>query len=318
MSAPPLPDLSVILVTPDDGRSLGRILRHLWAQRAAARIEILVAAARPDIVVLDEEHAVRVVQADTSTSARGRAAAIRASRAPIVVFCEDHSFPLEDAWAERILERHRSGYAAIGPVMGNANPRSAVSWANLAVEYAPFLRAESPIETEALPGHNSSYKRASLMVFDNRLEELLEAESVLHAELRARGERLLLDPAIRVEHLNYSKALWSIPLQFLGGRMYAASRAERWAGGKRIAYGLAWPLIPPLRLVRTLKDLMQLPGGKRIALRAAPMIALLLLASGFGEGLGYLFGDGGKRNALARLEFNRHDKLLAEEQALAD
>lgn len=315
------PDLAVVLVTPDDGRSLGRILRHLRAQSAASRMEVLIAAEEPDRVVLGGEAgtgfaALRLIRADVTTSACGRASAIRASSAPVVVFCEDHSFPMGDQWAARIIEAHRADYAAIGPLIANANPASATSWANLAVEYAPFLRADRPVETRMLPGHNSSYKRAALLAFDNRLEGLLEVEMMLHEALTGRGDKLLLDPSLRVEHLNYARPLQAFRLQFLSGRMFAASRAEDWPWRRRLLYGCAWPLIPPLRLVRTLAQLARLPGGVLLTCRAGPMVALLLLLSGVGEGLGYLFGDGGRRADLARMEFNRQDKLLAGEQGL--
>ena len=54
-------------------------------------------------------------------------------------------------------------WAAVGPVMANANPRSVTSWANLLIEYAPWLEPSAGGEREHLPGHNGSYKRATAL-----------------------------------------------------------------------------------------------------------------------------------------------------------
>lgn len=72
------------------------------------------------------------------STARARAAGVRAATAPVVALAEDHAFPAP-GWAEAFIERHGEGWAAVGPVISNANPRSATSWANLLIEYAPWL-----------------------------------------------------------------------------------------------------------------------------------------------------------------------------------
>ena len=47
--------------------------------------------------------------------------------------------------------------------MRNANPKSAISWANLLIEYGPWLDPAPAGKASHLPGHNSSYKRDVLL-----------------------------------------------------------------------------------------------------------------------------------------------------------
>ncbi|MGF1563321.1 MAG: hypothetical protein ACFB3T_14215 [Geminicoccaceae bacterium] len=314
--------LSVVLVTPDTGLALGRVLRCLGRQSMAARIEVIIAAPDPAQVALPENlgavfHRVAVVPADVSTSACGRAAAIRASRTPIVALAEDHCFPVDECWAERIVAAHDADIAAVGPCVGNANPATGRSWANLAIEYGPWLAVDRAQSTDRLPGHNTYYKRAALLAYDNQLEDLLEAEYVLHQAMHRAGQRLVIDPRLRVEHLNQSKPGISRQVQYLSGRMFAASRAHAWPWPRRLLYGLGAPLIPPLRLARAIGHLLRLDQGPRLAVKALPTLIVILLWSGYGECVGYLFGDGGRRTDLADHEFDRGRFVIESERALA-
>lgn len=318
----PEADLAAILVTDSDTVTIQKTLRRLAAQTLAQRMEVVIAASDPSRIdvapALQARFArLRLLAADVSTSARGRAAAIRAARAPVVAFVEDHSFPGTDDWAARIIEGHRRPVAALGPRMVNANPATAQSWAIFAIEYGPWLSGDTPSDVAYVPGHNSSYKRDALMALDNRLEDLLESEYTLHDHLRQKGLRLQFDPSMRIEHLNHSRPGIGVPLHFLAGRVFAATRAQSWPITRRLAYALACPLIPPLRFARAMRDLFKLRGNPWLALYAAPQAALILLASGLGEGLGYAFGAKHAQLALTELELNRRRFLHADEQHLA-
>ncbi len=54
--------------------------------------------------------------------------------APVVALVEDHAYPAP-GWAEGIIDAHKNGWAAVGPVMANANPHGLMSWVNLLIEY---------------------------------------------------------------------------------------------------------------------------------------------------------------------------------------
>lgn len=316
------PRLSVILITDEAGDSLIGILERIAVQTIAADIQVVVAATNPDAVDLRAEQVerfggVRVIAGDLSTSARARADAIIAADAPYIALAEDHCFPKTTVWAERLIAGLDAGHAAVGPRMTNANPSTRTSRASLAVEYGPWMAGGEAREIETLPGHNSAYRRDLLLGYGGDLADMLEAEWVLHRDLRRRGHTLLFDPAIEVSHVNFSVPLSAIRLQLFGGRCFAASRSAGWSGLRRLCYTLASPMIPLVRLVRVARDLRRAGySAAAVVDTILPMTAVLLSASGLGEGLGYALGDGGRRPDLARMEYRRWRNLVPEEMDL--
>lgn len=307
-AAPDAFALSVVMLTPDSGGSLRRTLAALAAQTVSRTMEIVLVAPdaatlRMDAADLAAFGATQVVEIGPMTStAAARAAGVRAARAPLVAFAEDHCFPMA-GWAEALIDAHRAPWAGVGPVMRNANPETATSWANLLVEYAPWLDPIPAGEYEHIPGHNSSYKRDVLLTCGDALPGILEAESILQWHLRGHGHRFAIEPAARTCHENFSKLGASFPLRFHSGRLFAASRARDWSAARRAFYTCASPLIPAVRLARTL-------GAARrvrvpLTLRLVCLLALLLALDGLGEAAGYATGSGGAMRRLTDLEFHR-------------
>lgn len=238
---------------------------------------------------------------------------MRAARAKVIAFAEDHAFPAP-GWAEALVKRHSEEWAAVGPVMSNANPRSATSWANLLIEYAPWLEPCTAGEREHLPGHNGSYKRALLLEYGERLEAMLDAESVLHWDLRSRGRRLYLEPRARTFHQNFSARAPSLALRFNGGRLFASARARGWPAWRRALYACASPLIPLVRCARIVGELSK-PGRPRQLLpRVLPALFALLVFDGAGELVGYALGAGGSMRKLSDMEFHRGRYMAARDR----
>jgi hypothetical protein len=303
------PKMSVIILTPDRYETIRRTMTDLRNQTAYHDLEILIAAA--SVVGLsdgEQELAkfanVRVVEVGAMQSvAAARAAAVLKAGAELVAFAEDHSYP-DANWAEALIAAHRGPWAAVGPAICNANPRSALSWANLSLEYGPWLHPVHSGPVEHLPGHNSSYKRAILLEYGPQLESMLESETVLHWDLRARGYQLYLEASARTSHLNYSSLRAAIPLRFFAGRLFGASRANRWPAWRRFFYAMASPLIPLVRLPRALRDLRR-ANGPHLAM-AVPWLIIVLTIDAVGEMFGYLFGSGDAMRKLSDMEFHRH------------
>ena len=140
----PAPDLSVVIVT-DALETIGRWLGHVRAQGRLEGLELVVvapSAARIDAAdpQLDGFGAVRIVELERLTSVpEARAAGIQACSAPVVVLAETHSFP-DPGWADALVAAHRGPWAAVGPVVRNANPETAISWADLLLDYARGYR----------------------------------------------------------------------------------------------------------------------------------------------------------------------------------
>lgn len=313
------PLLSVVVVTPDRVATVRKTLGHLRAQGLSGRMEVLIVAPSSDELGLDESglrefYGYKVVEVGHMRStARARAAGVRAAKAGVVAFVEDHAFPAR-GWAEALTARHRESWAAVGPVMSNANPRSATSWANLLIEYAQWLEPSEGGEREHLPGHNGSYKRELLLAYGDRLEEMLDAESVLHWDLRARGHRLYLEPRARVFHQNFSARSPSLALRFNGGRLFASARARGWPAWRRLVYACASPLIPAVRFARIVGELRKPGRPRRLLPRVLPALAVGLAFDGAGELAGYAAGAGRAMAKLSDMEFHRERFLAARDR----
>jgi hypothetical protein len=304
------PALSVILLTPDSFDTIRAVVRCLARQTVHERIELLIVAPS-DARIEYEESAVaafastRVVSLPTVVpTGPARAAAIRAARAPIVAFAEEHCFPAP-GWAEALLDAHREEYAAVGPAIRNANPDTMVSWADLLMGYGPWLAPAGAREMDFLPGHNSSYKRAALLEYGDTLDELMEAETILQWDLRKRGRRLFLEPRAQAAHTNFG--LWRswIPVTFFNGRAFAATRADGWSVVRRLGFALASPAIPLVRLARSLRYARQSGRGAGFTLRVAPVLLCGLVADGAGQMVGYALGAGDSHQRMAAYEWHR-------------
>ena len=144
-----LPELSVILITPDSFETIRRTIGCLTRQSAHDRIELVIIAPTSANIEVDRAlvaplAGVQVVRlASLTPSGPARAAGIRAARAPVVAFGEEHCFPAPP-WAQALIDAHRGDYAAVGPAMHNANPETIVSWADLLIGYGPWV---APVAT---------------------------------------------------------------------------------------------------------------------------------------------------------------------------
>ena len=302
------PQLSAIIATRHSFDSIRRTIRYLRAQTVQDRIELVILCPNETDLALDPDEIQgfwghRIV-AVGSFDAGVRAAGVRAAAAPLVVLCEDHAFPDPD-WAAALIAAHRGPYAAVGPAVHNANPDTTVSWADCLIGYGPWLEPIRPCEPSHLPGHNSCYKRAVLLEYGPRLDEMMESETVLQWDLRSKGHRLYLEPAARLAHTNF--ALWGVwtSVQFHAGRVFGTTRALGWPLWKRLLFTCASPLIPLVRLkriwgqVRRIRQTNPMPAG------VLPTLLWGLAMDGLGQMAGYALGAGGSSAKIAQLEFDR-------------
>lgn len=302
--------MSVIMVTRDRFDRLRHTLRRLRGQTVADQLEIIVVAPSAVEVGADEAklagfwgHQI-VETGPTSSSAVGRAAGVRAARAPIIAFTEDHSFP-SPGWAEALIAAHEHPWAAVGPAFLNGNPRSTVSWVNLLIEYGPWVAPIAAGPRDHIPPHNSSYKRDLLLDYGDRLEGLIEAETVLQWDLRGKGHGLYIEPAAQTRHFNISLLRTSVPLRISVGRMFGAARARDWPLGKRMAYAAASPMIPFVRFGRALRFARRCTEKHGLFPKVLPALLAGFVLDGFGELLGYALGGGSSVEQVSRLEHDR-------------
>ncbi len=305
-----VPELSVILATPDRYETVRETVKHLERQTARDRLEVVFVAPPGGALGVPASGGLRfriVEVADVTSLGAAYAAGVREASAPIVVLAEDHSYP-SPGWAEALIEAHRQPWVAVGPVVSNGNPESPVAWADFMIGYSRWAAPVPSGEIHDLPGHNSSYKRAVLLEYDAELEMLLEAASVLHWEMRAKGHRFYLEPEARTRHLNHTLLLPVIQQLFFSGRVFAAARARRWPWSRRVLFTIGAAAIPWIRLRRILRDASRTDLASTW-MKGLPLLVLGLIASAAGETAGYALGVGGAMKRLSRFEFHRDQKI---------
>jgi hypothetical protein len=324
----PEPALSVVITTPDTYETVRLTMRHLRVQSVRHQIELVIVGPTEEAISPEKEELAgfwghKLVAAGTVTSiGRANAAGVRRASAPIVALAEDHCFPAP-GWAEALIAAHRAPWAVVGPVMRNANPLTMISWSDFVAGYGPWMYPVAPGPAAFLPGHNSSYKKSLLLDYGDRLEELMEAEMLLHLDLRQRGHQLYLEPRAQATHTNFALAASWYPVQFYAGRAFGASRARPWSVAKRLLYFAASPLIPVVRLWRCLRELAKPGRPVELIPRILPALCLGLAIDGFGQMMGYLLGAGNAVERMSQYEFHRFrhvtdaDRRAAEEQVPA-
>jgi hypothetical protein len=276
-------------------------------------MEIVIVTPSADSLEADERELrefaqFRVVEVGAITSVGpAYAAGIRQASAPVVVMGEDHSFP-DPGWAEALLRAHQQPWAVVGPVVRNANPGSRMSWADFFMGYGPWQEPTPAGETEHLPGHNSSYKRDILLGYHDGLDAMMEAETVLHWDLRRNGYRLYLEPAAKTAHINFTLFSSWVQALFLSGRKFASLRAtnEGWSRKRRLLFSAAAPLIPLVRFGRIAADLRRPGRPGHVLLRVAPILLFGLAVDAAGQMTGYGLGASVAREQLHCFEFHRY------------
>jgi hypothetical protein len=304
MTTASTPALSVVLATPGDYEMVRSTIGFLRAQTVADTLELVIVAAS-EISVPGEElegfFDARVVSVGPFEShGKANAAGVRVARAPVVVLAEDHAYPDPD-WAGALIEAHAQDWVAVGPAVRNGNPRTRISRADVLIGYGPWLEPVAGGEVDFLPGHNTSYKRSLLLEYGTDLDSLMEAETILHWNLRAAGHRLRLEPRARIAHLNIAQLGAFTQIHFNGGRIFATTRARHrhWSVLNRWCFAAGTPLVPLIRLWRIVRNHL------RASLSVLPILAYGLTVDALGQFCGCLLGAGEARAKLVRYEFDR-------------
>jgi glycosyltransferase involved in cell wall biosynthesis len=305
--------MSVVVVTPDRYEVIRKTIRHLQAQSVRDQLEVVIVAPSADKLGLDESELkdflqFRVVEVGAIRSTGGAiAAGMLQAQAPVVAYAEEHSYPFP-GWAEALIEAHRQPWAAVGAILANANPGTMASWTSLFTDFGPWVEPAVPGVIRHLPWHHTAYKRAPLLAYDDlQLQAMLETEGILHRDLQAKGYQLYLEPAARANHVNVSSRRSLIRSEFFGGRLFGAARAryERWSVFRRLLYISGGPLIPLVRLRRTVRDIRRSGRHRDLLPGILPSLILGLTMHGLGEIMGYAFGAGEAVQRRVSFELNR-------------
>jgi hypothetical protein len=317
MSEPPRPPaLSVILPCEEGFAHVRRTVAALQKQTVRDRIELVLIAPNdllaPPAKEVDGFHSVKVVCAPGLMGNRARAAGIRAASGPIVASAEDHCYPAP-GWAEALIATFEGGWSAVGPAMYNGNPANVLSWVNLLLAFGPWVAPAEGGPITQLPWHNTSYKRLPLLEYGDRLGEMMDVEGMLQQDLVRKGHRFYHGVSASVHHLNVSRFSSTFAYRLDSSRLFAGYRARGWSPLKRLVYILAAPLIPFVRLRRTL-PLLGKVHPRTGPLRMLPALVVCLVVDSIGETAGYAFGAG---HAMVR-KVEKYERLRFRHLSRAD
>jgi len=295
---PSNPDLAAAIVVGNNRPRAQQALDALYAQSIGDRMEIVVVdLGQPDTLPLETSARVptRYVTLGPAASwGHGRAAAVRLASAPIVAFIEDHC-TADRQWAEAVARAYEGGWAAVSYAFTNPHGGYYVARAILAAEYGCWAHPARSRHARVLPSGNVSYRRDLLLALGPDLEALLTPDFGVHERFNQQGLKMYVEGAALVAHDSLGTLPGLASASFLFCRILAARRAEtqRWSASKRIAYGLATPIVgPAIACWRLIAAPGQTAAGRMALVGYLPVLAIKFLSSAAGESLGYLAGMG--------------------------
>ena len=316
------PWLTVIMATPRRWETLRRPLRFLRRQSIREHIELVLlgpdetAFEGLDVSLISDFHICRTLAIGPIREVeRAFAPGIAAATAPVVALLENHVYP-EAGWAEAIVRAHRGPWTVVGCVISNANTATATSCVEHLLSYAFHDEQVAGGEVARVARNNSTYKRAALTVFDDRLPDLLARDGGLLAELRRGGARFYRETAAQLAHLNPSRTSAMLKLRWHSARASASTRARTggWKPGRRLLYVAASPVVPMLR-IRALWSHLRSPRLQPPLLRVAPLLIVALLVDACGQAIGFALGEGRSALAAGRYDLDREPFLTAADRA---
>jgi hypothetical protein len=283
------PLLSVAVVVGALRERAQRVVRAVAEQDVAADLELLILDLERDREPIEIPAPLRArhIALPGGTISHAKGEAVRRASAPAVAFLEDHCYP-RPGWARALIEAHRGPWAAVGYAFENANPDRWFSRSAMVSDYGVFVDPERGV-ADFISGNNVSYKCHALLAFGDRLDGLLMVDYNVHLALRARGERLFIEPRALAAHENYTR------MSDLGNanrsycRAMAANRARGWGRRRRLFYAVATPVAAPaIKFVRLARSVAARPRAALPTLSALPVIIAAYAWSAAGEARGYL------------------------------
>lgn len=294
------PRLSVVIVSVNGLGCIAECLEKLEALREREQMEVLVLDRRTDATARTIAERFPWVTLRAGLLGKSipelRWEGMRAARGEWIAIIEDHCM-VSRHWAAEILRLTDAAYGVVGGPVENGARERILDWAFFLAEYGPCMPPLREGETEAVPGNNAAYRRSLLPLDESKWAGAWE--SFLQNELRKRGVRIFLSPAMLVYHKKSFRLGEMLEQRFLYSRSFAAMRANGMPGGKRALYAVLSLALPPVLLWRILRCVLSKRRNFRQLLLGLPAIILFVLSWAAGEIVGYLAGPG---DSLERVE----------------
>lgn len=304
------PELSAAVVVGNTRDRAQLALESLYAQTIADRMEIIVIDLKthdvPGLRLSSRIPTRYLTLGADATWGQARARATQLATAPVVAFIEDHctAYP---GWAEALVRAHQQPWAAVGYAFTNPDPESYLSRAILASEYGCWEHPTASRQARVLPCGNVAYKRDVLLSLNGELEKLLTPDFVVHERFNSQGLPMYVESEAIVAHDSLVRLSDLFAASFMFCRILASRRVEtqQWSGLKRVAYGLATPIMgPPIAVWRLFTSRRDTPSDWGALLAYLPVILVKGVSSSLGESVGYFAGAGSSETQFARWELH--------------
>lgn len=281
------PSLTIVIAAWPDLAGLEPCLQAVAPQRDATTEVIVVARVAFPRTIADRFPWVCWRSAPSwSLTPHLWAEGMRQARGEVIALTTSQFLPATD-WAQRIGQAYSTGlWSAVGGRIDPPRRQGATAWATYFLRYSAYLNYDRPQPVPDLAGDNAAYRREAL---DRHPAWQKNGfwEQDLHQALRAEGEELRFDPAIRVVQQGslgfwcFIGQRWRHGQQFGQTRMCGRSLAFRAAGL------LAAPLVPAVLLARIVGRVARSRRDFGPFLLALPLLLCFVLAWATGEACGY-------------------------------
>jgi hypothetical protein len=290
------PVLSAVVVFGAQRGRAERCLRHLLAQTALDRMEIVIIDLAADAAPVKgtEQAVVRWChRPDFHRFGQARAEGLRQSRGMFVAFLEDHTYA-DPRWAENVINAFARPVDLVNYAMSTANPERLLCRMFMMAEYGRWLDPARSGYVAISAANNVAYRRAALEPYWSRLDQLCEFEYTLHCDMQAKGSRVWLAADAKMAHETWTRFWDGVDANNNMKRLLAASRAtsREWSAPTRAMWAAGMVLTPFLHIWRLAASLVRRPAHWPLFWTSMPLMLLLYACNAWAEATGYLFGEG--------------------------
>lgn len=285
--------VSVIVPSFNSSGTLSRCLDALQKQETTAGYEIILIDSSPDNHaerIAGEFPGVKLIRSRTRLYPGGaRNLGIAQSSGEILAFT-DADCVADPGWIEAIVNAHRGEDAVIGGTVANANPDNTVGWGYYFTEFNQWSPGVRAGEMSEIPTCCLSMKRAAYDRWGPFREEGYCSDTLFHWRRAEDGELPVLDPSIRVAHINPGGLWHMLEHEAFHGRYFARVRAEyqRTSRSRLLLNVVTAPVLPFLLFGRALGKTWARGRYRREFLRHAVLSFGGMSFWSWGEFTGYL------------------------------
>jgi mycofactocin glycosyltransferase len=248
--------VTVIIPSYRSVRTLERCLEGVSAQRTSIRYRIVVMHSGDEPIearVLSRFAEVEFrVFPDQLLPAVKRNWAARDADTPWLLFLDSDCVPCS-SWLETMLAAAEIDVVnAIGGSVDIARPWGLTSWIMHLLEFGEWLPAAAAGPCRDFPSCNALYQRELFIAAGGFPETFLPCEdTILNAQLRARGCQLAFIPDAVVEHIHCRNTMEVLRHNYNFGLSYGLAARRYGLRGKRLSRSMLFvPLVVAGRLVR--------------------------------------------------------------------